>query len=47
MWILLYQHTIQCVDTFVLDLKGFYVKGKSLLNYTYLFLPNDYEKMIK
>ena len=35
------------MDTFVLDLKDFHVKDKSLLNYTYLFLPNDYEKMIK
>ena len=32
------------MDTFVLDLFDFMLKGKSLLEYTNLFSPNDFEK---
>ena len=31
-------------NTFELDLFDFMLKGKSLLEYTDLFSPNDYEK---
>ena len=36
-----------CVDIFVLDLLILCLKLKSSLDYTNLFSPNNYEKMIK
>ena len=35
---------IQCVDTFILDLSIFLLKGKSLLDYTDLFSSNEPER---
>ena len=40
-----YKHTIQlCADNFCIEFINYMLKGKTLLDYTNLFSPNDFKK---